>query len=198
MAEYYTKLASKKLKKQGKNVPYFLSYLEGDDKNAYLEDVALIQQYAELNREIIAREILKAMKWKAADQFSVAHNYLDALGILRKGAISAKAGERVIIPVNMRDGVILGLGKGNAAWNFSAPHGSGRRLKRTDVKSRHTVSEFKKEMKGIYSTCVGSDTLDEAPFAYRAMEDILKQIGDTVEVTEILKPVYSFKAGSRK
>ena len=198
MAEYYTKLASKKLKKQGKNVPYFLSYLEGDDKNAYLEDVALIQQYAELNREIIAREILKAMKWKAVDQFSVAHNYLDALGVLRKGAISAKTGERVIIPVNMRAGVILGLGKGNAAWNFSAPHGSGRRLKRTDVKSRHTVSEFKKEMKGIYSTCVGSDTLDEAPFAYRAMEDILKQIGDTVEVTEILKPVYSFKAGSRK
>ena len=196
-AEYYTKLASKKLRKQGKNIPYFLSYLEGDDKNAYLEDAALLWQYAELNRQIIAREILKAMKWKATDQFSVAHNYLDAFGVLCKGAISAREGERVIIPVNMRDGVILGIGKGNAAWNFSAPHGSGRRLKRTDVKSRHTVSEFKKEMKGIYSTCIGSDTLDEAPFAYRAVDDILKQIGDTVEVTEVLKSVYSFKAGNR-
>ena len=190
-------LASKKLRKQGKNIPYFLSYLEGDDKNAYLEDAALLWQYAELNRQIIAREILKAMKWKATDQFSVAHNYLDAFGVLRKGAISAREGERVIIPVNMRDGVILGIGKGNAAWNFSAPHGSGRRLKRTDVKSRHTVSEFKKEMKGIYSTCIGSDTLDEAPFAYRTVDDILKQIGDTVEVTEVLKSVYSFKAGNR-
>ncbi len=197
-AEYYTKLAAKRLKKLGKNIPYFLSYLEGDDKNAYLEDVALIQQYAELNRQIIAKEILNAMKWKAVEQFSIAHNYLDSLGVLRKGAISAGKGERVIIPVNMRDGVILGLGKGNAAWNLSAPHGSGRRLKRADVKSSHTVSEFKKEMKGIYSTCVGSDTLDEAPFAYRSMEKILAQIGDTVEVTEILKPVYSFKAGSQK
>ena len=160
--------------------------------------MALIQQYAELNRQIIAKEILNAMKWKAVEQFSIAHNYLDSLGVLRKGAISAGKGERVIIPVNMRDGVILGLGKGNAAWNLSAPHGSGRRLKRADVKSSHTVSEFKKEMKGIYSTCVGSDTLDEAPFAYRSMEKILAQIGDTVEVTEILKPVYSFKAGSQK
>ena len=104
----------------------------------------------------------------------------------------------MVIPANMRDGVILGIGKGNADWNYSAPHGSGRKLKREDVKNQYTVSEFKKEMKGIYSSCVGADTLDEAPFAYRSIGNIVGQIRDTVEVTEILKPVYNFKAGSRK
>ena len=198
VAEYYTKLASICLKEQGKEVPYYLSYLEGDHEAAYLEDVRNIQQYAEWNRQIIVREILKGMKWKAEEQFSVAHNYLDDSGILHKGSISAKIGERVIIPANMRDGVLLGIGKGNAQWNYSAPHGSGRKLKREDVKKQYTVSEFKKEMKGIYSSCVGADTLDEAPIAYRSMAEIVEQIKDTVEITEILKPVYNFKAGSRK
>ena len=198
VAEYYTKLANSCLKEQGKEVPYYMSYLEGDNKTAYMEDVQIIQRYAEWNREIIVREILKGMKWKAAEQFSVPHNYLDDSGILRKGAISAKKGERVVIPVNMRDGIILGIGKGNADWNYSAPHGSGRKLKRDDVKNKYTVSEFKKEMKGIYSSCVSADTLDEAPFAYRSITEIVGQIRDTVEVTEILKPVYNFKAGSRK
>lgn len=198
VAEYYTKLASTCLKEQGMEVPYYMSYLEGDNKTAYLEDVQVIQQYAEWNRQIIVREILKGMKWKAMEQFSVPHNYLDDSGILRKGAISARQGEAVVIPANMRDGVILGIGKGNADWNYSAPHGSGRKLKREDVKNQYTVSEFKKEMKGIYSSCVGADTLDEAPFAYRSIGNIVEQIRDTVEVTEILKPVYNFKAGSRK
>ena len=198
VAEYYTKLASTCLKEQGKEVPYYLSYLEGDHKAAYLEDVQIIQQYAEQNRQIIVREILKGMKWRAVDQFSVSHNYLDDSEILHKGSISARKGERVIIPVNMRDGVILGIGKGNEEWNFSAPHGSGRKFKREDVKNQYTVSEFKKEMKGIYSSCVGADTLDEAPFAYRSMTEIAEQIKNTVEITEILRPVYNFKAGSRK
>lgn len=113
-AEYYTRLAARCLKEQGKDVPYYLSYLEGDNKAAYLEDVRIIQSYAEWNRQIIAREILKGMKWKAAEQFSAAHNYLDGFGILRKGSVSARSGEKVIIPANMRDGVILGIGKGNA------------------------------------------------------------------------------------
>lgn len=198
VAEYYTKLANASLKGQGMEVPYYMSYLEGTEKEAYVEDVQIIQDYAELNRQIIVREILKGMKWKAVEQFSVAHNYLDASGMLRKGAIAAYKGDRVIIPANMRDGVLLGIGLGNAIWNNSAPHGSGRRLKREDVKNRYTVSDFKKEMKGIYSTCVGSDTLDEAPFAYRSMEEIAEQIRDTVQITEILKPVYNYKAGSRK
>lgn len=198
VAEYYTKLASNRLKEQGKDIPYYMSYLEGKDKDAYLEDVGIIQRYAEWNRQIIVRDILKGMKWKAAEQFSVPHNYLDDVGILRKGAISAQKGEKVVIPANMKEGVILGNGKGNGEWNYSAPHGSGRRWKREDVKKQYTVSEFKKEMAGIYSSCVGADTLDEAPFAYRSVMEIAEKIRDTVEITEILKPVYNFKAGSKK
>ncbi len=198
MAEYYTKLAARSFKECGGEVPYYMSYLEGENKEAYLEDVAIIQKYAQWNREIIVREILKGMKWKALDQFSVPHNYLDESGILRKGSISARKGESVIIPVNMRDGVLLGIGKGNQEWNCSAPHGSGRKLKREDVKTLHTVSEFKKEMKGIYSSCVGAETLDEAPFAYRSVSEIAERLQETVEITEHLKPVYNFKAGSRQ
>ena len=198
VAEYYTKLAARSLKECGGEVPYYMSYLEGENKEAYLEDVAIIQKYAQWNREIIVREILKGMKWKALDQFSVPHNYLDESGILRKGSISARKGESVIIPVNMRDGVLLGIGKGNQEWNCSAPHGSGRKLKREDVKTLHTVSEFKKEMKGIYSSCVGAETLDEAPFAYRSVSEIAERLQETVEITEHLKPVYNFKAGSRQ
>ncbi len=197
VAEYYTKLAARSLRECGGEVSYYMSYLEGENKEAYLEDVTIIQKYAQWNREIIVREILKGMKWKALDQFSVPHNYLDESGILRKGSISARKGESVIIPVNMRDGVLLGIGKGNQEWNCSAPHGSGRKLKREDVKTLHTVSEFKKEMKGIYSSCVGAETLDEAPFAYRSVSEIAERLQETVEITEHLKPVYNFKAGSR-
>lgn len=198
VAEYYTKLASMSLKEKGLEVPYYMSYLEREQKEAYVEDVQTVQDYAELSRQIIIREILKGMKWKASEQFSVAHNYLDASGVLRKGAIAAEKGARVIIPANMRDGMILGIGLGNEDWNCSAPHGSGRRMKREDVKSQYTVSDFKKEMKGIYSSCVGADTLDEAPFAYRSITEIAEQIGDTVQITEILRLVYNYKAGSKE
>ena len=198
VAEYYTKLASTSLQERGLEVPYYMSYLEGEQKEAYVEDVQTVQGYAELNRQIIVREILKGMKWKAVEQFSVAHNYLDDFGVLRKGAIAAEKGARVIIPANMRDGMILGVGLGNEDWNRSAPHGSGRRMKREDIKSRYTVSDFKKEMKGIYSSCVGADTLDEAPFAYRSITEIADRIGDTVQITEILRPVYNYKAGSKE
>lgn len=198
VAEYYTKLANGSLQERGLEVPYYMSWLEGEQKEAYVEDVQTVQDYAELNRQIIVREILKGMKWKVAEHFSVAHNYLDVSGVLRKGAIAAEKGARVIIPANMRDGVILGIGLGNEDWNNSAPHGSGRKLKREDVKSRYTVSDFKKEMKGIYSSCVGADTLDEAPFAYRSLTEIVEQIGDTVQITEVLKPVYNYKAGSKE
>ena len=208
VAEYYTKLANDSLKERYREqnsaasqrvLPsYYMSYLEGGNAKAYTEDVQIIQRYAERNREIIVREILKGMKWKALEQFSVPHNYLDSKGILRKGAVSAGNGEKVIIPANMKEGIILGIGKGNAEWNCSAPHGSGRRLKREDVKNKYTVSDFKREMKGIYSSCIGADTLDEAPFAYRSINEIAEQIRDTVEITDILKPVYNYKAGSRK
>lgn len=198
VAEYYTKLANSRLKEQGKEIPYYMSYLEGTDRADYMEDVQIIQKYSEWNRQIIVREIVKGMKWKAVEQFSAEHNYLDTSGILHKGTVSARNGEKVIIPANMKEGAILGIGKGNEEWNYSAPHGSGRKMKREDVKNQHTVSEFKKEMKGIYSSCIGTETLDEAPFAYRSIEEIAEQIKDSVEVTEILKPVYNFKAGNPK
>lgn len=117
--------------------------------------------------------------------------------MLRKGAISAKENEKVIIPINMRDGIILANGLGNIDWNHSAPHGARRIMKRSEVKSHFTVSSYKSEMKEIYSTCIGADTLDEAPFAYRKIEDILAVIKDTVEVTNLLKPIYNFKAGGK-
>ena len=116
---------------------------------------------------------------------------------MRKGAFSAMEGEQVIIPINMRDGVVLGKGKGNLDWNQSAPHGSGRRMQRSEVKQHYTVSAFKNEMKGIYCSCIGADTLDEAPFAYRNMEKLLGDIKDAVEVTDIIRPVYNFKAGGK-
>ena len=115
---------------------------------------------------------------------------------MRKGAISAREGEKVVIPINMRDGILLGIGKGNPDWNYSAPHGSGRILKRSEVKNQYTVSCFKKEMKGIYCSCIGKETLDEAPFAYRNMEMIKEAVEDTVDITQVLHPVYNFKAGN--
>lgn len=197
VTEYYTKEASKIHKEAGEDVPYYMSYLEGGLKDDYLADVSIINEYASLNREIIAREILKGMKLKAEEMFTVPHNYISG-GVLHKGSISAKKGERVLIPINMRDGVILGVGKGNRDWLCSAPHGSGRKLRRDQVKNNYTVSAFKKEMKGIYSTSVGADTLDEAPFAYRSLDDIMENVKETIEITEVLKPVYSFKAGCKK
>lgn len=200
VAEYYLKEGQKRLKAQGLSVPYELTWLEADLLEDYLHDVQLVQQFASLNREAILDEIAKGMKWKVLDSFESAHNYVDLSDgqkLLRKGAVSAKAGEQVIIPVNMRDGILLGIGKGNPDWNYSAPHGAGRLMKREDVKQTYTVSQFKAEMKGIYSTCIGRDTLDEAPFAYRRIEAILPLIEDTVSIESILKPVYNYKAGSK-
>ena len=173
----------------------------------YLHDLQVVQQFASLNRQIILDELVKGMKWKILDFYECIHNYvaasedtIDTFGspMLRKGAISAKTGEKVIIPINMRDGIILGTGLGNTDWNCSAPHGSGRIIKREDVKNNFTVPSFKSEMKGIYSTCIGKDTLDEAPFAYRSINDIANAISDTVTINKIIKPVYNFKAGSER
>lgn len=196
ITEFYLNEGQKILKNRGENIPYELTYLEGDLMKNYLLDLETVQEFAYLNRKIMLEEICKGIKWKIEKIFNSTHNYIDAEKILRKGAISAKAGEVVIIPVNMRDGVIFGHGKGNLDWNNSAPHGAGRILKRTEVKNNHTLSEFKSAMKGIYSTSINKDTLDESPFAYRKISDILPVIGETVEVEKILKPVYNFKAGS--
>ena len=204
VTEYYLSEGQKALKNQGLKVPYELTTLEGNLKDQYLHDLLIVQESASLSREIMIDELVKGMKWKVLDQYDCIHNYVDAstetmetfgTPILRKGAISAKEGEDVIIPINMRDGIILGTGLGNKDWNCSAPHGSGRIMKREDIKSHFTVSTFKSEMKGIYSSCIGSDTLDEAPFAYRPIDDIKEAILDTVKIKKIIKPVYNFKAG---
>ena len=163
----------------------------------YLHDLEIIQDFAALNREIMISEITKGMKWKNLESYSCVHNYVDFNSdtpIIRKGAISAKCGESVIIPINMRDGIILGTGLGNPDWNYSAPHGAGRIMKREDIKANYTVSAFKSSMKGIYSSCISKDTLDEAPFAYRDMESIKGAIQETVAIEKAIKPIYNFKA----
>lgn len=177
---------------------YELTWLEGDLMKAYLHDVREVQGFAMLNREIMLLEIEKKLKLKPLSYGESVHNYVDENMILRKGAAAAYEDDVVIIPINMRDGIILGRGKGNAEWNFSAPHGSGRILARNEVGKQHTVSEFKAAMKGIYSPSIGKTTLDEAPFAYRGIDEIKEAIRDTVFTEKILKPVYNFKAGGKE
>lgn len=207
ITEYYLSEGQKHLKGKGLSVPYEITWLEGTVMDDYLNDLQAAQEFASLNRAIILDELVKGMKWKILDLYECIHNYVDAseetiqlLGspVLRKGAISAKTDEKVIIPINMRDGIILGTGLGNTDWNCSAPHGSGRIMKREDIKNHYTVSAFKSEMKGIYSSCIGKETLDEAPFAYRAIDDIAEVIGDTVTINKTIKPVYNYKAGNEK
>ncbi|MDE7274573.1 MAG: RtcB family protein [Lachnospiraceae bacterium] len=202
VTEYYLKEGQKasQMKKQG-HAPYDLTCLEGELLEQYLQDLQVVQEFAGFNREAMIDEIVRGMKWKVLDSDSCIHNYVDFSGkvpVLRKGAISARAGEQVIIPINMRDGIILGTGRGNEDWNCSAPHGSGRIYRRSEVKEHHTVSEFKKAMEGIHSICVNKDTLDESPFAYRKIEDMLQVVGETVTVDKIIRPVYNFKAGGEK
>lgn len=198
VTEHYMREGQKKLKEEGKIIPYEMTYLEGELLDDYLYDLTIVQEYAEKNREAILDEIIKRMKWKSIEMISCIHNYVDKSGdsqILRKGAISAKKGENVCIPINMKDGILLGKGLGNQEWNESAPHGAGRVMNREKVKQHFTASDYKKEMKGIYTACISKETLDEAPFAYRGIGDILSRIQETVEIQKILTPVYNFKAG---
>jgi len=202
VTEYYLREGQKasQTKKQG-YAPYDLTCLEGELLGQYLHDLEIVQEFAGLNREAMVDEIVRGMKWKVLDSYTCIHNYIDFsadVPLLRMGAISAKAGEPVVIPINMRDGIILGKGLGNEDWNCSAPHGSGRIYRRSEVKEHHTVSEFRRAMEGIYSICINKDTLDESPFAYRSIEDMLKVVGDTVTVDKVIRPVYNFKAGGDK
>lgn len=197
VTEYYLNEGYKQLKSAGFDIPYELTYLEHRLMQEYLHDLAIVQEFAALNREIMIDEIIKGMKWKLQNYTCCVHNYVDFdanVPLIRKGAISARKGEPVIIPINMLDGVILGTGLGNPDWNYSAPHGAGRIMKREDVKANFTVSSFKTAMKGIYSSCINKETLDEAPFAYRSIDAISEAITDTVTITKILRPIYNFKA----
>lgn len=178
------------------DIPKHLAYTEGLLFEQYIHDMKIVQEFARLNRLAMMDEIIKGMGLHVVEQFTTIHNYIDTESmILRKGAISAKDGEKMLIPINMRDGSLICTGKGNSDWNYSAPHGAGRLMSRSQAKQSFTVSEYKKQMKGIYTTSVNSGTLDECPMVYKNMNDIIDNIGDTAEVNEIIKPIYNFKAG---
>lgn len=177
-------------------VPFELAYLEGQAMQDYLHDMKLAQEHAKINRETIAKQILKYAKLTPVESFDTIYNYIDVDNmILRKGSISAQAGEKVIIPMNMRDGSLICVGKGNADWNYSAPHGAGRILSRSKAKDTISMTEYQESMKGIYTTSVNKGTIDESPFVYKPIEEIMENIKDTVEIIDIIKPVYNFKAG---
>ena len=225
VAEYYQDLAFKtlsenmldksklieKLKSEGKanliqqelakikplKVNRQLAYLEGDNLNNYLHDIGIVQKYANINRETMAEEIIKHMEFIVYSQFTTIHNYIDLDNmILRKGAISSQKGEVVLIPMNMRDGSLLCVGKGNEDWNYSAPHGAGRILSRSKAKEKITLDEFKDSMNGIWTSSVCESTIDESPMTYKPMQEIINNIGDTVDIIDILKPLYNFKSSS--
>lgn len=181
------------------SICYDLAYCEGDLFNDYIHDIEIVSEYADLNRKAMANVILKEMHLHEVDSFTTVHNYIDIKNrIVRKGAVSAQLNEKLIIPINMRDGSLICLGKGNEDYNFSAPHGAGRLMSRSEAKSTLSVSEYKKQMKeaGIYSTSVNSSTIDEAPNAYKSIDSIIDNIQDTVTVLEQIKPIYNLKAGT--
>lgn len=196
------KLALKQLENEYSGLkpryPKNLCYLTGEYRDRYLHDMRICQEYASLNREIMADIIVSNLLGKGLDQFTyfeTVHNYISFKdNIIRKGAIAAYEGEKVLIPINMRDGSIIGIGKGNPDWNYSAPHGAGRLLSRTQAKEELSLENFKETMKGIYSTSVNEKTLDESPFAYKPIEDIIDSLGETVDIVDIIKPIYNYKA----
>ncbi|NLA70579.1 MAG: RtcB family protein [Clostridiales bacterium] len=175
-----------------------LSYIEGQLFDNYIEDMHIVQHFATLNRKAMMDEILAEMNYTKVDEFTTIHNYIDTDSmILRKGSVSAKDGEKLLIPINMRDGSLICIGKGNPNWNFSAPHGAGRLMSRTQAFANLSLEKFREEMQGIYSTCVKQKTLDESPMAYKSMSEIVEQIEPTAEIVEQIKPIYNFKAAER-
>lgn len=176
-------------------IPEDLCYVYGSYLDDYLHDVALCQRFARRNRELIARILMERARLTGGSAFHTVHNYIDTDEmILRKGAIAAHKGEKVLIPINMRDGSVLAMGRGNPEWNCSAPHGAGRLMSRGAAKAALSLEEYRAAMEGIYTTSVDASTLDEAPMAYKSLEDILEVIRDSVDVLDIMKPVYNFKA----
>lgn len=181
-----------------RKIPKELSYLVGEHKEMYIHDMVLCQEFAALNRRMVQSIICCCMGWglpEEKDCFQTIHNYIeDETNIVRKGAISARAGEKVLIPINMRDGCILGIGKGNSDWNYSAPHGAGRTMSRSKAKKTVSLDEYVKSMSGIFTTSVNISTIDESPMVYKPIDEIAENIKDTVEIVDIIKPIYNFKA----
>ncbi|MEE0680892.1 MAG: RtcB family protein [Candidatus Gastranaerophilaceae bacterium] len=179
------------------DIPKAFCYAKGWLFEDYIHDMRLMQQYAALNRQAIMDEMIRGMGLHVNEQFSTIHNYIDTDAmILRKGAVSAMTGQKLIIPINMRDGSLVCVGKGNADWNFSAPHGAGRLMSRSAARQSFTLTQFKAKMEGVYSTSVSRDTIDECPMAYKAMDDIVSNIGPTAEIISVLRPIYNFKSGA--
>lgn len=172
-----------------------LAYVQKENFLNYINDMKIVQYFATLNRKAIADEISNRMKFTVVEQFSTIHNYIDIENmILRKGAISALKNEKVIIPMNMRDGSIIAFGKGNEDWNYSAPHGAGRLMSRNQAKENISMEDFQESMKNIWTTSVCESTIDESPMAYKPIDEIVKNIEDTVDIVDIIKPLYNFKA----
>lgn len=177
------------------SMPEDLCYLEGKYLVDYLHDVEICQEFARRSRETMAEILIERAGLTAGESFHTIHNYIDTKEmILRKGAIAAHKGEKVLIPINMRDGSVLAVGKGNPEWNYSAPHGAGRVMSRTKAKNTLSLDEYKETMKGVYTTSINEHTLDEAPMAYKRLEDIIDVISASVDVIDVMKPVYNFKA----
>lgn len=177
------------------DIPKELCYLTGKYREQYLHDMEICQQFAVRNRGEIVKVILSAMNWNDIRSFETIHNYIEfGSNMVRKGAISAKENERLLIPINMRDGCIIGIGKGNDDWNQSAPHGAGRIMSRSKARETVSLGDFQQSMKGIYTTSVSMSTLDESPMVYKSLDEILENIKDTIDVIKIIKPIYNFKA----
>ena len=173
------------------------AYVNGQLFDDYIHDMKIVQDFAVLNRKAIIDEIVNVLGLTIADMFTTIHNYIDTDNmILRKGAVSAQKGEKLLIPINMRDGALICIGKGNADWNFSAPHGAGRLLSRGKARNILSMDEFRKSMTGIYSTSINEKTLDESPMAYKRIEDIAENILPTVDIVRAIRPIYNFKAST--
>lgn len=182
------KISTPKIKKE-------LAYLKGEDFNNYINDMKIVQKFAVLNRKAMIGEIVSKMNFTVEEQFTTIHNFIDTEDmILRKGAISAKLGEKILIPINMADGSLVCIGKGNEDWNYSAPHGAGRLMSRSKAKKIVTMEEYKESMKNVWSTSVCESTIDESPMAYKPIEEIIDNIKETVDIVSIIKPLYNFKA----
>ena len=180
-------------------IPEDLCFVYGKYLEDYLHDVEICQRFARESRELMADILMNRAGLTAADSFHTIHNYIDTDEmILRKGAIAAHQGERVLIPINMRDGSVLAVGRGNPEWNFSAPHGAGRLYSRSKAREKISLEEYRRAMAGVYTTSVSEQTLDEAPMAYKSLDDIIDAIRDSVDIIDVMKPVYNFKAGEEE
>ena len=181
-------------RKKTNDIPKELCYLTGKYRDDYIYDMKICQRFAKQNRLMIALKIMLSMGWYSIDLFETVHNYIDESNMIRKGAISAKKGEKVLIPINMRDGSLLCVGKGNEDWNCSAPHEAGRIMSRNKARESISMESFRESMTGIYTTSVCESTIDESPMAYKPMNEIINNVKDTVDILDVLKPVYNFKA----